>query len=518
LSEISPVAVPGASGATNPFFSSDGQSLGFFANDRLQRAPISGGSPVQLCDVSGLVMGASWSSDGTIVFAVRGAGLFRVSAEGGAPERLLESTDAAWPTILPDGNTVLFTVGGGLLVAVPIRGGVPSVVARRSDALGAAATSPQWEAEAKDAPRLGAGWLLQAQYLPSGHLLYGQGAGVVRAVAFDAASSVVRGSPETVFDPVFVAPGAGAVHFAASETGLVVYGPEDRRRELVWVDRTGRETSLGFDADPLRFVSLSPDGTQVALSLDSDVRNSDIWIYDVNQRTRRRFTSDQHNLRAVWTPDGTRLWFYRTGALASKALNGASAQDIALRTADNTPTSWSRDGRSLLFDVNSPAAARDIWRLSLEGPSVPRPLLASPFDEHYAKFSPNDRWAAFVSNESGREEVYVASVERLGDKIAVSSAGGTAPAWAHNGRELFFRQGRAVMSVAIDPARGLPLGRPTLLFDGDGYQGASGDVQFDVDPTDSRFLMLRVVDASAARQLVVVQNWVEELRRLVPTN
>jgi serine/threonine-protein kinase len=424
LNAIEPAAIPGTEGASNPFFSADGRWIGFFANAALLKVLVSGGTPILICKVDGRPMGADWAGD-TIVFGTYEQGLFKVSAQGGMSAPLFQSRLAVWPDILPDRRTVLFTLGGSVLLTIPLQGGTPSVVARRSDALEGVAARAQWlQASARDAPRLGAGWLLQARYSPTGHLVYGQAPGVVRAVAFDLASPVVTGSPISVIDSVYEAPGTGAVYFAISNSGLLAYSPETRERELVWVDRTGFATPIGVDAQAFRFASLSPEGERIAISIDSEVRRSDIWIYDVQRRTRTRLTTDQHNLNPIWTPDGTRVWFNRGGALTSQATNGSSLVDVATPDGDRSPTSWSPDGRTLLFNSTAPETGIDIWELSLDRKDPSHPGLVRSFDDWDAVFSPDGRWVAHVSNESGRPEIFVAPYPRLEERTPITNTGG----------------------------------------------------------------------------------------------
>ena len=517
LNAIEPAAIPGTEGASNPFFSADGRWVGFFANGALLKVLVSGGTPIEICKVDGRPMGADWV-DGTIVFGTYQQGLFKVSAQGGMSQPLFQSPLAIWPDILPDRKTVLFTLGGSVLLTMPLQGGTPHVVARRSDDLEGVAASAQWlQGPAANAPRLGAGWILQARYVPTGHLVYGQAPGIVRAIAFDATSLIVAGSPISLIDSVYEAPAAGAVYFAISDSGLLAYSPENRKRELVWVDRTGLATPVGVDPQAFRFVSLSPEGDRVAISIDSEVRVSDIWIYDLKRPgPRTRLTTEQHNLNPIWTPDGTRVWFWRGGGLASKATNGNALVDVAIPNGDNSPRSWSPDGRTLLFNRTAAETGIDIWQLSLDGKNSPGPLLVRSFDDLDAAFSPDGRWIAYVSNESGRPEIFVAPYAALTERIPISSAGGTSPVWARDGRELFYRQGLAVMGVPIDWSKSFRAGQPRELFDGPHYSGAGNDLSFDVD-AKGRFLMTRLVDPSASRQLMVVQNWQEELKQRVPT-
>jgi eukaryotic-like serine/threonine-protein kinase len=503
LTSLEPKAVPGTAAAEHPFFSPDGQWVGFFAGGALQKVAVAGGAPLRICNVSTSSNGASWGPDDTIVFAVRGGGLSKVSAAGGTPQPLPTAGPASWPEILPDGRTVLFTTNGEGIATVPIGGGDTRVLARTNEStLGAPGV-------------LGTGFLGQARYVPSGHILYGQSSGIVRAVPFELASLKLTGSPVSAVDSIERAPNAGGVFFAASQTGLMIYASTGERHALAWVDRRGNVTPITADRDAFREPRLSPDGRRVAVSINDETRRSDIWIYDAERGTKSRVTVEKHNLAPLWTPDGTRLTFSSGGATIEEvSADGGRRQVLVAPRPGQYPWSWSPDGRTLLYSVDD-ATGSDLWALSRGG--APQPLLVRPFNDTRPRFSPDGQWVAYASDESGDREVYVAHYPDLDGKVAVSTNGGTNPVWSRDGQELFYRQGDALMAVSVNgTGRGFTSGKPTRLFTGS-FSGAGRDSSFDVAPDGQRFVMIKSDDASTLRQLTVVQNWFEDLKRLAPT-
>ena len=506
LSEMESHAMPGTTGAAHPFFSPDGQWVGFFADGALQKVAVAGGAPLRICNVAALSLGASWGPDNTVVFALRRAGLFVVRADGGSPTPLAGSGPAAWPEILPDGQTVLFTSGAPAATSIAtmaLHGGDLHVVARTNDTTGEGPAA------------LGTGDLAQARYLTGGYLVYGQSPGFVRAVPFDPVSGMLTGSVISMVSDIERGRNGGATYFAVSRTGLLVYASTGDRHQLVWVDRKGMATPISADRLAFRHPRLSPDGRRIVVAINDETRRSDLWMYDAERGTKSRLTAERHNLRPVWTPDGARVTFTWGGGVQEVASDGGGAAATLLppRGFGTYPSDWSRDGRNLLVQADL-ATGMQLWVLPRGG--EPRILLLGPSQARQGQFSPDGRSVAYASDESGRYEIYVAQYPDLAGRVAISTDGGDEPRWSRDGRELFYRQGDAMMAASIDMTKGARVGKLQRLFAGH-FSGAGRETGFDVSLDGQRFVMVKSDEASALGNLSIVQNWLTELRERVRT-
>jgi Tol biopolymer transport system component len=500
LGEFDARVIPGTEEAEQPFFSPDGKWVAFFADGALQKVAIGGGTPLRICEVASDPTGGSWGPDDAIVFASSGSPLSKVAVGGGTPQAVANSSGGRWPEILPDGKHVLFSVNEAAIITMALDGSDKRIVARQSHFAG-------------DGPSiLGEGDVEQVRYSPTGHLVFGQGLRVM-AASFVLGSLALTSSPVPVLDWVNRGGGGGAVYFAMSKTGVLVYAPESKR-ELTWVDREGRATPVFPVREVFRFPRLSPDGKHIAVVSMSETRRSDIWVYDTDSGARVRLAS---GIMPVWSPDGKRVAFGSSeGGIAWQPADGSETMQVLHSVSASWPTSWSSDGKALLFnDGSNPTNQLDVWAL-LVGTTERsrRPVFVKPGSDAFAYFSPDDRWIAYSSRESGRGEVYVTSYPDLTGKTPVSTDGGGAAVWSRDGRELFYRRGNAMMAAAVDTTNGFRAQKPRLLFEGPYYVGAGGDLSFDVAP-DGRFLMIRGDEASVGRQLNVVSNWFDELTRRV---
>jgi eukaryotic-like serine/threonine-protein kinase len=507
LSDLEPKAIAGTLGARHPFFSPDGHWVGFFTEGALQRVSVAGGAPLRICNISTLSMGGSWGPDNTIVFASRGTGLQKVNAAGGVPQSLAGGDNGTWPEILPDNKTVLFSTGY-TLATIPLNGGNARVLARTNDSFS--------DSSSESPAVLGAGYILQPRFVSSGYLVYGQSPGVVRAMPFDLASLSLKGPPVSMIDTVERAQDGGAIYFAISETGLLLYVPTGQHHQMVWVDRNGAETPISSDRAAFRVPRLSPDGKLIAVAVSDETRRSDIWIYNAEGGAKRRLTKEGHNLEPVWTPDGTRLTFFSDFTVAQMLVNGSGSKDILLPgDRARSPCSWSPNGEDLIFD-EADAAGDSLWHSTRSSHYASPVLLIRPTTGDCGVLSPNGKWMAYVSSESGRAEVYLASYPSLAEKIAVSTGGGHRPRWSREGRELFYRQGDALMAVSVDTGASFRAGKPRRLFAGP-YRGESQEMAFDVSTDGRRFLMIKSDAAATLGQINAVQNWFEELKQKVPS-
>ena len=488
-------ALSGTEGAFSPFFSPDGQWIGFFAQGKMKKVPVGGGAPLTVCE-SG-VGGASWGTDDTIVFS-DGTRLFRVSAAGGQP-KILSTPDLAkgeyshrYPQILPGGKDVLFTALNGF----------------------------GWDESRIEVLRLDTGErrvLIRGghtgRFLPSGHLVYYR-AGALLAMPFDLARLEVTGNvPVTVADGVLENNGTTGAAYAVSAAGILAYiptlGARQFEQRLVWVDRQGKIKPLAAPAKTYSYAALSPDGQHIAVSITSGT--SVLWIYDLTRGSLTQLSSEQGSyINPLWTPDGRRVVYRSNKAgiwnLYWRPADGSGAEE-RLTTSDDsdTPFSWSPDGRVLAFAKGN----HDIWTLPLEGDRKPQPFLRTSSYATSPQFSPDGHWLAYSSEESGGTQVYVQPYPGPGGKWQVSTDGGNRPQWNPNSREIFYRNGDATMVVDVTTSPTFSAGKPIVL-----YQGPEGNVSRDAQ----RFLAMQPVELrQPPTQINVVLNWFEELKQKVPT-
>jgi Tol biopolymer transport system component len=497
--------------ATQPFFSPDSRWLAFFAGGKLKKVPTDGGVPVVICDVQGS-RGKFWSENGTIVFSprARGTGIFQVSADGGAAKQITTLDTAAGetghrlPELLPGGETLLFVAYGATYEDVSIVAQSLKTGERRVLIEGASLP----------------------HYASTGHLLYLQPKrpGTIMAVAFDPETLKLAGTPAPVVEGVLTDRGDYA-HWSVSRTGMLVYaqgGFKEAENNLVLVDRKGLAAAVGTPPQrPYRFPRLSPDGRRLVVTVAGT--QSTLWIYHRVGAAFNRLTFEGNNDWATWTPDGQRVTYASIRAepwrLFWKPFDGSGKEQMlyATRKSAQQPYSWSSDGKLLVYQDTAPATGQDVWVLPMEGDRQPRPILQTPASELDARLSPDGRWLAYASDESGRYEVYVQPFSGSGGKWQISAEGGREPVWAHNGREVFYRSGEKMMAAAVVTQPTFQTAPPRLLFQGP-YEGTNTiSPNYDVTADDQRFLMVQQSDQrSRATDFSVVLNWFEELKRRVP--
>ncbi len=498
IDEFEAQPMVGTEGAQAPFFSPDGEWIGFFANGALWRVSVSGGFPLKICDASVLFSSASWGPDDAIIFSHLTFGLYKVSASGGTPE-LLTLPDAAAgefrhfdPQILPGGRHVLFTINydDGPRAAI------------------LSLASNEWD------------WVLPnahgARYVPTGHLVYAQ-EGALMVVAFDLGRLRPSGSPIPTIERVPYLAGLGGAHFAVSDTGTLAYPPEDsgaRDTTLVWVDRQNQQATPVVDGlAPYKTPRLSPDGSQIAVTITPD-----IWVIDVESGGRTKLTTEGYNLMPVWDPQRNGLTFSAVTGAAHFDLHFVPAdratepEQLLARGGRQLPSAWSPDGNVLAFFETTPAGANIGI---LEGGS-PSGFLSGPSNEDSPMFSPDGRWIAYVSDNTGKQEVYVKSYLEPGGSTPVSVNGGREPVWSRDGRELFYRQGEFLMVVLVETSDSdITFGPERVLLSGWPSRRYGGGSQYDVALDGNRFLMLQRPEATPSH-INVVLDWFDELNRLVP--
>jgi serine/threonine-protein kinase len=525
LEQAQATLLPGTENSRDPFFSPDSQWIGFFADSKLKKISVQGGAPVILCDAA-YDYGASWGDDGTIIAALNpNARLSRVPAAGGTPQLLtkLSKGEAShrWPQILPGGKAIIFT---SALSVVGMQNASVQAMALQS---GVAKT-------------LVAGAYF-ARYLPSsgtrGYLVYVQ-QGVLFAVAFDAARLEVEGTPIPLLDDVAASPiqGGGQFDFSAMPPGhgtLVCLPGKGAGQTwpLVWLDSSGKMQPLLVKPGAYFSSRFSPDGRRLALAINTSGGN-DIYSYDVQRGTMTRLTFGGRAQTPVWTPDGRHLAFRSVGNDPGiwwvRSDGSREPQQILASQTSTVPWSFSPDGRRLAYYANSPETGYDIWTVTLDTsdpdrpkPGKPEPFLRTPSDEQLPMFSPDGRWIAYRSDESGMIEIYVRPFPAgRGGKWQISTGGGLYGVWSNNGRELFYETADnriMVVDYTVDGDSFVP-GQPHLWSEKQIFY--AGFSNFALAPDGKRFAVVPMPEAAGTEKGTVhvtfLLNFLDELKRRIP--
>jgi Tol biopolymer transport system component len=522
LDQLQATALSDTEGAGDPFFSPDGQWIGFFADGKLKKISIQGGAAVTLCDAPN-GRGGTWGDDGTIVFTpdLRVA-LSKVSSAGGTPQPLTTLDTQAgevtqrWPQVLPGGKAVLFTSS-----TTPGTYGDAEIVVY-SMASG----------QRKTLQRGG----FYARYLPSGHVVY-MHEGTMFAVPFDLKRLTVTGQPAPILEGVVTVANSGGAQFSFSETGSLVYvagGGVSRNVSIYWMDREGKFAPLREVPGGYYNLSFSPNGKRLALEI-FDYKRSDIWVYEWERDTLTRLTfAGEGNRYPAWTPDGQRIVYssQEEGGVNNlwwiRADGAGDAQRLTESKSQQGEVSWRPDGKVLAFHQGNPSTSGDIMTLLVEGneksgwkPGEPKPFVNSAFIEATPAFSPDGRWLAYQSNESGNFEVYVRPFPGPEGKWQVSTGGGSFPKWSRNGKELFYRTADSKIMVVTYAVSGdsFRADKPQLWSPGQFTDRGIDVYTFDLHPDGKRFAVLKTpgTDQNAAvNKVSFVFNFFDEISRKVP--
>ncbi|MBI4906619.1 MAG: serine/threonine-protein kinase [Acidobacteria bacterium] len=519
LGQSNPSLLPGTENASLPFFSPDGNWIGFFADRKLKKISAQGGAAVTLCESSSAPGGGSWNDDGTIIASLRPLSLVRVPEAGGAAQPLANPEDRGmrgyfWPQILPGGKTVLFTgVAGTDFEQANIE-----VLSLPDGAV-------------KTLHRGG----YYGRYLQSGHLAYVH-KGTLFAVPFDSKRLEARGTPVPVLEDVAGDPQRGAGHFHFSQSGAFFYlagKSSDIALPLVWLEPDGKTHPFVTPATPATTPRLSPDGKRLAFSMDGD-----IWVYDPGRGTTTRLTFDrQQNRHPNWTPGGEHIVYLQWGGAGAEShihsvrSDGSGKHQKLLGMRGIFSPTLSFDGRRVVFTRAEPARAWDIWTLPLDW-SAPDPPKAGkpevfheePGDQSHGTLSPDGRWMAYESTEAGNPQVFVRSFppSAAGGRWQISTTGGIHPVWGQNGRELVFLNfGDSRLMAASYTAKGDTFAVQPPRQWSPATIPRPGLRPFDLAPDGRRVVVYQPPDVTPAEEasnvrVTVLLNFFDELRRRVP--
>ncbi len=512
LDVVSARPLEGTEGGSSPFWSPDSRSLGFFADRKLKRLAISGGAPQPIAEaVNG--GNASWGPDETILFVDNtgqgtGQGILRVPAGGGAVAEVTHFDKKrgdfwqAWPSFLPDGRHFLYSVWfgsdkGSIRLGSLEQGDLGELLPIRSRAL----------------------------FASEGYLLY-VSEGALLARPFDPKGLRLSGDPLTVAGRVPYFALTGSADFAVSQKGALAFVEGEPQGRMAWFDRGGREVGTVGESRNLEALAISPDGRRVAVSVaDNKAGSSDLWIDDLGGQPPQRFTySAGAEFAPVWSPDGRQIVFAQDPGNGSVRLrlkkvgDTGDGEDLLAPTGFQIPHDWSSDGRFIVYSDDDPKTHNDIWILPMDGDRKPIPFLKTSFEESDARMSPDGHSIAYVSDESGRSEVYVAAFPSGTGRRRVSVEGGSQPRWRRDGRELFFLAADArLMAIPVRVGEPVDLGPSVPLFRSPTTVSNRSELaiwnDYDVSPDGQRFLIRVDLVSRDTMPLTVALGWAAGLAR-----
>ncbi len=504
----------GTEGVLEATFSADGQWIAFIADFTLKKVPLSG--PVVSLTKVGDTRGLSWLSDDSLFYTPDATGgVFQISSNGGEPRAITKVDEAKkerthrWPQALPGGKALLFTVGSvdkpddydsSTIEAVVLATGERKLIIQGASV---------------------------ARYVPTGHLIFARD-GVLYAIGFDVDRLTVNGKPIPLLVGVAGDKTTGAVHFSISNDGTLAYLPGSSTsggRSLTWVDKKGSQTTVNIPPAQFNDVRISPDASRVALVQGSSM-SGDVWVYDFARETFTRLTFDTTNATPVWSADSKYIYYVsvnsgadETTILRRPADGSQEAEKVVTITHQAYLKAILPDGETALLDAQRQTANANIVTVVLKLDAKPTKLINTEFNEFGASASPDGRWLAYQSNESGRPEIYVRELVGSGGRWPISTGGGEEPRWSPDGKELYYRVNGQLMAVQVETRSSFHAGTPNSLFNEVYDLRSNTGETYDIDPRGGRFLMIRPPkEDSSSAQIRIVLNWFGELRRLVPTN
>ncbi|MCZ6716050.1 MAG: hypothetical protein O6946_03185 [Gammaproteobacteria bacterium] len=483
--------------ADQPFFSPDGEWIGFFTPGEMRKVPIHGGEPITITTFDGAIAGASWGANDQILYSLLEQGLWLISSSGGDPEKVTVTSAAAtdagvidpalnvigivleWPSFLPGDERAIVTDGSSVLLLTLATGELRRLISVSGR---------------------------QARYLRSGFLVFTETGEHVRAVSFDPDNPEITGQPFPVLDNVFRAPGGGAVFFDVSRTGTLVYVTGGFQRSLVLADRNGRTELITDEKRGFRFPRFSPDGDRIVVTVDP--RPSSIWIYDTARGLGEKITMEGHNYLPIWQVDSGNI--IHMHGLTLRSIN-PQRPDLskAFISPDHRlnptlfPTTSSTDGKIIAGNAWNNDTGLDIYTVTTGEALSYEPFLRSQANESEPDISPDGNWISYVSNTTGRNEVYVQHLTIPGARHRISNDGGVDPVWSRDGRRLFYRRGDYIMVATVETKPTISFSEPDILFRAE--LDTTQIRNWDVGP-DDRFVLVES-DPATTREFQVVLNW-----------
>jgi Tol biopolymer transport system component len=496
LNALTAQPLPGTDGGVRPFWSPDSRYVGFIADGVMKKVDVTGGPPTKICDAPGGSDG-TWSPEGVILYDGSGSDpIYRVAAAGGARTEAVKldparkETSVGWPQFLPDGKHFLYLLTGE----------------KPED-------SVYWIASIDSAEKK---MLAPAQtlveYAPPGYLLFVRDKTLV-AQSFDASARKITGEPVPLAEKIGT-DNVGLARFSVSSNGVLAYRTGETGGRLLWRDRAGKDLDTLGEPGDYNNPTLSPSGDRLAFNLnDARTGKVDIWIRDLARGVNSRFTLGAgNNYRPVWSSDGGTIVFSsdRSGTvdLYEKPTKGSGEEKLLLHDDEpKSAASWTRDGRYIAYASRNPKTQWDLWALPTFGDRKPIPIVVSPFVEASPMFSPDGRFVAYVSTESGREEIYVQTFPEAGGKWQVSNGGGTDPSWRGDGKELYYRSpDQKLMSVEVRGGADFQAGVPQPLFSVRVRPGTPRN-KYTPSPDGQRFLFAAPLGRESMSPTTVVLNW-----------
>jgi Tol biopolymer transport system component/tRNA A-37 threonylcarbamoyl transferase component Bud32 len=496
LNSLTAQPLAGTDGGVRPFWSPDSRYVGFIADGVMKKVDVTGGPPTKICDAPGGSDG-TWSPAGVILWDGSGNDpLYRVSAAGGtrsvavALDTAKKETSVGWPQFLPDGKHFIYLVTGE----------------KPED-------SAYWigSIDSKDKKMLAPAQTL-VQYAPPGQLLFVRDRTLV-AQPFDASALKITGEAVPLAEKIGT-DNVGLARFSVSGNGVLAYRTGETGGRLLWRDRSGKVLDTLGDPGDYANPTLSPSGDRLAFNLtDPRSGKGDIWIRDLARGVNSRFTLGAgNNVRPVWSPDASAIVFAsdRGGAfdLYEKSAKGAGEEKLLLHSDDpKSPASWTKDGKYVAYSSRNAKTQFDLWALPTSGDKKPMPIAVSPFSEQSAMFSPDGRYVAYVSNESGRDEIYVQTFPEPGGKWQVSNEGGNDPSWREDGKEIYYRSpDQKLMAVEIHGGADFQAGVPQALFPIRIRVGNPRN-KYTPYPDGQRFMIAAPLGRDAMSPTTIVLNW-----------